>query len=111
MNAPNANTPAPNATSAPAAPISVATPQVEPHTKASISPAEAAIAVGHIHERVASGKMTPEQADQAFDELGATPEQRAGNTRSEAAKEVDALYGPPAQPHEYTIPMMPPAKR
>jgi hypothetical protein len=74
-------------TSSPAAPAAPAvppaqpiTPHVEPHTKASVSDSEAATIQGWIKDDLAKGKITPEQAQTAFDQLNATPEQRAPDT-------------------------------
>jgi hypothetical protein len=59
--------------------------------------------IGWAKEDLAKGKLTPEQANKLFEELGATPEQRAGDQRTDAAKEVDLLHGRPADPAEYLI--------
>jgi hypothetical protein len=50
-------------------------PTVESHTKASLSDAEAATMAGWIKADLASGKMAQAQADRAFDQLNASPEQ------------------------------------
>ena len=45
------------------------TPQVEPHTKASVSNAEAVTIQGWIKDDLAKGKITPEQAAKTFDDM------------------------------------------
>jgi hypothetical protein len=86
-------------TSTPAAPP----PVVEPHTKAGISPAEAATMQGWIKADLASGRMTQAQAEKAFDELQTPPEARSMvDTRSEEQKALDAEF-PAAKPHEYLL--------
>ena len=52
-------------------------------------------------ENLATGKITLEEANRRFDSLGATPEQRAPDTRSAEVKLLDQL--PPASPGEYLI--------
>jgi hypothetical protein len=59
--------------------------------------------IGWAKEDLAKGKITQEQAAKMFEELGATPEQCTGDQRTDAAKEVDLLYGPPAEPADYLI--------
>jgi hypothetical protein len=92
----------PAAPAAPIAPTPTVTPQVEPHTKASLSTAEAATMGGWIRADRASGKMTPEQANKAFDDLGATEEQRKPDPRNDEQKMLDQVF-PAARPEEFVI--------
>ena len=95
--APPAATPA----SVPTAPPVPPSP-VEPHTHAGISPAEAAQIVRDIREDVEKGRITPDEATRRFDSLGATPEQRAPDTRSDEVKQLDRDF-PPAKESDYII--------
>lgn len=73
-------------------------------THSTLTSSEAATMAGWIKEDLASGKLTPEAAAKAFDELGATPEQRAPDNRTEEQKLVDAHF-PPGRPGQYSIPL------
>ena len=55
-----------------------------------------------VKQDLAAGKLTPEQADKAFNELGRTPEQRAPDQRTGEQKSLDAQF-PPARESDYTI--------
>src|SRR5712692_906138 len=89
---------------APTAPAPTVTPQVEPHTKASVSEREAAAMAEWAREDVAKGKLTPEQAAKIFDDLGTPIDQRVtpAETRSDEQKLLDAHF-PPATPDEFVI--------
>jgi len=65
------------------------TPLVEPHTKASVSTAEAATMAGWIKADLAAGKMTQAQADRAFAELNTLLEQRLPDVRSDEEKMLE----------------------
>ena len=67
-----------------------------------LTPHEAEVMAGWVKEDLAKGKVTPEQASANFDQLKATPDQRAPDTRSADEKELDALF-PGAEPGEYLI--------
>ena len=64
--------------------------QVQPHTKSGISESDPATATVFIKEELAKGKISPEQAQKAFDHLDASLEQREPDTRSEEVKVLDA---------------------
>lgn len=101
------NTPIPAApgSAAPAAPLTPAptvTPTVEPHTKASISDAEAAQIARDIREDVAKGKITQTVADARFAELNTPVEQRAPDTRTAEQKQLDAQF-PTAKASDYVL--------
>jgi hypothetical protein len=89
-----APTPAQATTATPASPSSMLT--------GDLSPAQAEQMIGWIRDDLAKGKLSPEKAAAAFDQLQATPEQRAGDTRSDAEKQIDRAY-PPAKPEDYLI--------
>ena len=67
-----------------------------------LTPSESATMAGWIKDDLAKGKLTPEQAANSFDQLKATPEQRAPDTRTADEKEFDALF-PAAKHEEYLI--------
>ena len=75
---PAAPAPAPPAPTTPTAP---AIP-VEPYSPAGLSPSHAAQIIEWEKDNLAKGKITPEEAARRFDALGATPEQRAPDTRT-----------------------------
>lgn len=54
-----------------------------PGPQAEISAAQAETMIGWFKEDLLAGKITPEAAAKAFDQLGATPEQRAPDTRTD----------------------------
>jgi hypothetical protein len=58
--------------------------------------------IGWAKDDLAKGKITQEQAVKMFEELGATPEQRASDTRSEEMKALDQQF-PPANESDFTI--------
>jgi hypothetical protein len=58
--------------------------------------------IGWVKADLAAGKLSPEKAEQMFSELGASPEQRAPDSRTAAEKELDAAC-PVARPEEYRI--------
>jgi hypothetical protein len=82
--------------------VPTVTPHVEPHTHSGLSDAEAAKMIEWEKDNLAKGKITPEEATKRFDALGATPEQRAPDTRSDDVKQLDAHF-PPAKESDYTI--------
>jgi hypothetical protein len=75
---------------------------VEPHTHASITEAEAAQMIEWAKSDLLSGKLTPEKANEIFDQLGATPEQRVPDLRTAEEKMLDAL-SPAAKPEQYVL--------
>lgn len=83
----------------PAAPPTIAPgpPQME------ITASQAETVASWIRDDLAKGKMTPEQAAKAFEELNTPMEQRAPDTRSDEAKQLDAAF-PVARPKDYRIP-------
>jgi hypothetical protein len=91
-------TPTPTAPTA----ASTFTPPVEPHTKSGISASEAATIEGWIKYDLAKGKMTPEQAAKAFDDIGTPLESRGPDLRTAAEKELDSAF-PPSQARDFTI--------
>jgi len=70
--------------------------------KTSLSMSEAATMAGWIKADVASGKMTPEQAQKAFDQLNVSPEQRAPDARTDEQKTFDKQF-PVAKPEDFVI--------
>jgi hypothetical protein len=98
MNA-HSTPPAPN-TPAPAATTPLASSPQGP--QAEISEAEAAKMSEWVKQDLAAGKLTPEQADKAFNELGRTPEQRGPDTRTEEQKTLDQHF-PAAKPEDYRL--------
>ena len=67
-----------------------------------ISPAQAAQMIEWEKENLAKGKITPEEAAKRFDALGATPEQRAPDTRTDEQRLLDVQFSG-AKPEEYQI--------
>ena len=103
-------TPAPAAPIAPAVPTApLAAPFVEPHSHSGISEAEAAKAIAWEKDNLAKGRITLEEATKRFDALGATPEQRAPDTRSDEVKQLDEHF-PPAKESDFIIPYYPPGQ-
>ena len=92
-------TPAP-APATPATPTAPAIP-LEPYPPANLSESHAAQWIAIEKDNLAQGKISPEEAERRFTALGATPEQRAPDTRSAEVKLLDQL--PPASPGEYLI--------
>ena len=96
----------------PAAPITT-TPtvasQVSLHTWDTFTPTEAAKMIEWERDNLAKGIITPEEAAKRFDSLGATPEQRAPDTRSDEVKQLDAHF-PPAKESDYVLHMYPPGQ-
>ena len=90
--APPATTPTPTAPATP----------VEPYEPARMSPSDAAKWIEVEKENLAKGTITPEEAARRFDALGATPEQRAPDTRSADVKLLDQHF-PVAKPEEFLI--------
>ena len=78
------------------------TPQVEPHTKAGVSESEAEQMMDWLRQDLAQGRISPEQAQKAFDQLNATAEQRQLDTRTDEEKMLDKQF-PPAKDSDYTI--------
>ena len=81
------------------APVSTApapspAPPVAPTVTGEITPAQAATMAEWTKEDLAKGKITAEQAEKAFDQLQATPEQRAGDARSAEEKQLDQAVSP-----------------
>jgi hypothetical protein len=79
-----------------------ATTPAEPVLTGDLTAREAAVMIGWERENLAKGKISPEEATKRFDQLGATPEQRAGDTRTPAEVELDRA-SPPAKPGDYLI--------
>lgn len=98
--APAPATPAPTAPPAPAVPV-------EPYSP--VSPSHAAQWIEWEKDKLAKGTITPEEATRRFDALGATPEQRAPDTRSAYVKQLDAAF-PPAKEHEFLVNLYPPGQ-
>ena len=93
-------TPAP-APATPATPTAPAIP-VEPYSQSGLSPSHAAQWIEIEKENLAQGKISPEEATRRFDSLGATPEQRAPDSRSAEVRLLDQ-HLPPASPGEYLV--------
>jgi hypothetical protein len=55
-----------------------------------------------LRQDVAQGRISPEQAQKAFDQLNATAEQRQPDTRTDEQKNLDKQF-PPAKESVYTI--------
>ena len=68
---------------------------------AELTEAQAAKMSEWIKQDLAAGKLTPEQADKAFNELGRTPKQRLPDQRTDEQKTLDKQF-PPAKETEYT---------
>jgi hypothetical protein len=98
---PTPATPAPAPPAAPTTPTAPATP-VEPYSPARLSPSNTAQWIEWEKDNLAQGKITPEEAARRFDALGATPEQRAPDTRSAEVKLLDQHF-PAAKPEEFLI--------
>jgi hypothetical protein len=64
----------------------------EPHTKASLSDAEAATMAEWTRKDLAGGKITQTQADAIFNELNVPLEQHAPDTRSDEEKMLDKQF-------------------
>ena len=85
----DANTPTtPTAQMPTNSPMPVAGPTME------LSSDQAETMTGWIKADFLAGKMTQEDATKAFNQLGATAEQRASDTRSEEMKQLDAQLSP-----------------
>ncbi len=91
----NAPTPSTAATPAPTAPA-------QPIFTPELNPSQAEDAAAWIREDVVKGRLTSDQAEQAFNELNTPVENRTDN-RSEAAVELDNAGYAPAKPEEYSI--------
>jgi hypothetical protein len=104
MNEPTEAAPAPTLAAPSVTPAPSITPLVEPHTKASVSNAEAATIQGWIKDDLAKGKITPEQATKAFDDLGTPADQRvtSPDARTDEQKLIDQHF-PVAKPEEFSI--------
>ncbi len=76
--------------------------QTVARSHAGLSETEAALMIEWEKENLAKGKITPEEAAKRFDNLGATPEQRAPDTRSDEVKQLDKDF-PPAKETDYNI--------
>ncbi len=96
----DANAPATPGTATPA-PTAPAIP-VEPYRPANLSPSHTAEWIEIEKANLAAGKTTPEEATRRFDALGASPEQRGPDTRSDEVKQFDAAF-PPAKPEDFII--------
>ena len=81
-------------------------PETPPKT--AVSSAEASTLIGWAREALAKGTITPQQAEKQFDELGATPEQRAPDRSTEEAQQAELLYGPVGKPEAYRFEFYPP---
>jgi hypothetical protein len=88
---------------APAPSLTSPAPLVEPHPKASLSASEATTMQGWIKQDLASGKMTPEQAAKAFDDIGTPMDQRGSETPQSAEQQQLDQQFPPAKPEDYLI--------
>ena len=78
------------------------TAPVEPHTKATISDAEAATMADWARKDLAAGKINSEQAEKIFSELNTPLEQRSPDTRTDEQKTLDHHF-PAAKPEDYLI--------
>lgn len=67
-----------------------------------LSQSQADTMAGWVKDDLAKGRLTPEQAEKAFNDLRTPPEQRRQDTRSEEQRELDAAF-PVAKPEEYVI--------
>ena len=94
-------TPAQAPPATPMTPTAPATP-VEPYAPANLSPSHTAQWIEIEKNNLAQGTITPEEAARRFEALGATPEQRAPDTRSAEVKLLDHHY-PVAKPEEFVI--------
>jgi hypothetical protein len=90
----------PTTPTAPAVTAPTSTP--EPHPKASVSTSEAEQMMEWLKQDQAQGRISPEQAQKAFDQLNASPEQRLPDPCTDEQKALDAAF-PPAKPADYTI--------
>lgn len=88
----------PNA--APAAPT--ATPEQTAFTRTELSPRDQQTALADLKEFVAKGKLSTEEAAKYFDELQ-TPMENRTDTRTEAAKELDAAGFVPAKGNAFVL--------
>ena len=86
---------APTTTTAPA-------PPVEPYAPVRMSPDHAAKWIELEKENLAKGTITPEEAARRLDALGATPEQRGPDTRTEEQRLIETHF-PVARPEDYRI--------
>ena len=58
--------------------------------------------IGWTKSDLLSGKITPEKANHILNQLGATAEQRAPDSRTPEGKQLDTQF-PPAKPEDYLI--------
>lgn len=86
----------------PAAPAATPAPPAPSEFSLPISTSEAASVAQWIKADLAAGKVTPEEAAKAFDEVGLPMDQRGPDQRSEKQIETDRQF-PPAKPHDYLI--------
>ncbi|MBX9659557.1 MAG: hypothetical protein K2X00_13385 [Nitrospiraceae bacterium] len=88
----------------PATPAAAATPTAPatPVFTPELNAAQAETMAAWIREDVVKGRLTSDQAEQAFNELNTPVENRTDN-RSEAAVELDNAGYAPAKPEEYVI--------
>ena len=101
MPAPATQAPATPATGAPAPPTAPATP-VEPYAPVRMSPDHTAQWIELEKDNLAQGKITPEEAARRLDALGATPEQRGPDTRTDEQRLIETHF-PVAKPEDYRI--------
>jgi hypothetical protein len=109
MTTPTVPAAPPTTTAPPTETPTTATPHIA-HTKAGVSPTEAAQLAEWAKQDFQKGRITQAQLDEQFDALQTPPEQRAGDTRTPAVKELDHLDGPPAQAHEYVFDLRAPGQ-
>jgi len=79
-----------------------ARPVVQSGPQAALSLREAETAIGWEKDNLAKGRITLEEANTRFDSLGATPEQRAPDQRTDEQKMLDKQF-PPARESDYRI--------
>ena len=72
------------------------------HPFGELHPSDAAKAAGWIREDLDSGKMTQEQANHAWDQLGTSHEQRLPDLRTPEARAMDKQF-PPAKAEQFYI--------
>jgi len=80
----------------------MARPVVQSGPQVALSPRDAETAIGWEKDNLAKGRITREEANTRLDALGATPEQRAPDQRTDEQKQLDQQF-PPAKESEYMI--------
>jgi len=76
---------------------------ITPGRTPEISDSQAQTVTDWIKNDLEKGRITPDQASKAFDELNTPAEARQPDTRTDEIKELDNMFPPASKPDEYVI--------